>query len=90
MFSFITLNWRGRPLTSIRTIVELIAATATKTGLTIPSRSTTPPNTGKVGVKISDAETRNAIPLDPTRLASATGTTPSAPHETTNQIRGGP
>ena len=35
MFSFITLNWRGRPLTSIRTIVELIAATTTKTGLTI-------------------------------------------------------
>ena len=30
MFSFITLNWRGRPLTSIRTIVELIAATTPK------------------------------------------------------------
>ena len=25
MFSFITENWRGRPLTDIRTIVELIA-----------------------------------------------------------------
>jgi hypothetical protein len=35
MFSFITMNWRGRPLTSLRTIIELISATATSTGLTI-------------------------------------------------------
>ncbi|MGH9054870.1 MAG: ISAzo13 family transposase, partial [Acidimicrobiales bacterium] len=35
MFSFITMNWRGRPLTSLRTIIELISATTTKTGLTI-------------------------------------------------------
>lgn len=35
LFSFISLNWRGRPLTSIRVIVELIAATTTKTGLTV-------------------------------------------------------
>ena len=25
MFSFITMNWRGRPLTSLRTIIELIS-----------------------------------------------------------------
>ena len=30
MFSFITMNWRGRPLLSYRTIVELISATETK------------------------------------------------------------
>ena len=35
MFSFITINWRGRPLVSYRTIVELIAATATTKGLRI-------------------------------------------------------
>ncbi len=35
MFSFITMNWRGRPLTSLRTIIELISATTTSTGLTI-------------------------------------------------------
>ena len=29
LFSFISMNWRGRPLTSIRTIIELIAATTT-------------------------------------------------------------
>jgi hypothetical protein len=35
MFSFITINWRGKPLTSYRTIVELAAATTTETGLRI-------------------------------------------------------
>ncbi|MGH9041609.1 MAG: ISAzo13 family transposase [Acidimicrobiia bacterium] len=35
MFSFITINWRGKPLTSYRTIVELAAGTTTDTGLRI-------------------------------------------------------
>ncbi len=35
LFSQITLNWRGRPLTSHQIIVELIGATSTATGLTI-------------------------------------------------------
>lgn len=38
LFSFITMNWRGRPLTSYRTIVKLIASTQTKTGLTVKVR----------------------------------------------------
>ena len=38
LFSFITTNWRGKPLTSYKTIVELIAATRTKTGLTVKVR----------------------------------------------------
>jgi hypothetical protein len=33
MFSFISMNWRGKPLTTHRVIVELIAATTTQTGL---------------------------------------------------------
>jgi hypothetical protein len=35
MFSYISQNWRGKPLVSIETIVSLIAATKTKKGLTI-------------------------------------------------------
>ncbi len=35
MFSFITMNWRGQPLTSIYTVVNLISATTTQAGLTI-------------------------------------------------------
>jgi Rhodopirellula transposase DDE domain len=33
MFSFVSLNWRGRPLESLEMIVSLIAATQTSTGL---------------------------------------------------------
>ncbi len=35
MFSFITMNWRGKPLAFLRTVIELIGATTTSTGLTI-------------------------------------------------------
>jgi hypothetical protein len=35
LFCRITQNWRGRPLTDRATVVELIAATKTKTGLTV-------------------------------------------------------
>ena len=35
LFSFITINWRGKPLTSYRTIVELAAATTTQGGLRV-------------------------------------------------------
>jgi len=35
MFSFISINWRGRPLISHQVIVQLIASTKTETGLTI-------------------------------------------------------
>jgi len=35
MFSFITINWSGKPLRSYRTFVQLIAATTTDTGLKV-------------------------------------------------------
>ncbi len=35
LFSFISMNWRGKPLTTYRTVVELIAATTTATGLRV-------------------------------------------------------
>jgi hypothetical protein len=38
LFSFITQNWRGKPLVTHQVIVNLIAATTTKTGLTVRSR----------------------------------------------------
>jgi hypothetical protein len=60
MFSFITMNWRGRPLTSLRTIIELISATGTATGLTIQAAHDS--NWYPTGVKISDAELA-AVPL---------------------------
>jgi len=35
LFSFISMNWRGKPLTTYRTVVELIGATTTTTGLKV-------------------------------------------------------
>jgi hypothetical protein len=60
MFSFISMNWRGRPLVSYRTIIELISATTTGSGLTI--RAEEDRNFYKTGTKISDAELA-AVPL---------------------------
>src|SRR5450755_1127077 len=40
MFSFISKNWRGRPLVSYQTIVDLIANTRTTTGLKIKAKLT--------------------------------------------------
>jgi Rhodopirellula transposase DDE domain len=62
LFSFISLNWRGRPLTDIRTIVELIASTKTKTGLTV--QCAYDPNWYPTGQKISDRDYAT-IPLRP-------------------------
>jgi hypothetical protein len=60
MFSFITMNWRGRPLTDIRTIVELIAATKTKTGLSV--QASYDPEWYPTGVKVTDKDLA-ALPL---------------------------
>jgi transposase len=54
LFSFITLNWRGKPLRSFKTIVQLIAATTTTTGLTV--RAELDKNKYPKGVKTSDAQ----------------------------------
>jgi Rhodopirellula transposase DDE domain len=35
MFSFITLNWRGKPLTTLETVINLIGNTKTRNGLAI-------------------------------------------------------
>jgi Rhodopirellula transposase DDE domain len=38
LFSYISINWRGKPLTSHQVIIDLIAATTTSTGLTVYAR----------------------------------------------------
>ena len=62
MFSFITMNWRGRPLTSLRTIIELISATTTSTGLTV--QAAYDPDWYAKGIRITDTELA-AVPLQP-------------------------
>src|SRR5215471_8357892 len=62
LFSFITINWRGKPLRSYRTIVQLIAATTTDTGLKV--RAELDENKYPKGVKVSDAQLA-AVNLSP-------------------------
>ena len=54
LFSFISQNWRGKPLVSHQVIVNLIAATTTKTGLRV--RAEVDPGTYPKGIKVSDKE----------------------------------
>ena len=54
MFSFITMNWKGKPLVSYETIIKLISGTKTKKGLTVASRLDE--REYNKGVKISDFE----------------------------------
>jgi transposase len=65
LFSFITINWRGRPLTTMRTIIELISATSTSTGLTVMAEYD--PNWYEKGVKITDRQLA-ALPLVPDKF----------------------
>ncbi len=54
LFAQISMNWRGRPLTSHEVIVETIAATTTTTGLTVQAALDT--GTYQKGIKISDKD----------------------------------
>ena len=54
LFCHITQTWRGKPLTSRETVVELIASTTTTTGLTVRCELDT--RDYPKGIKVSDAE----------------------------------
>ena len=54
LFSHISMNWRGRPLTSHEVIVNTIAATRTRTGLHVHAQLDT--DTHPTGVKIPDSQ----------------------------------
>lgn len=54
MFSYISQNWRGRPLVSIETIINLIGATTTRSGLKINTAVDT--NEYAKGIKVTNAE----------------------------------
>jgi hypothetical protein len=76
LFFFISQNWRARPLVSYRTIVELISATTTKTGLTVRCEL----DTGQSPRALSSPTLR--WPSSTSNMLSFTvsGTTPSRRH----------
>jgi hypothetical protein len=60
LFSYISINWRAKPLTSYQVVIDLIAATTTSTGLKVYARLDT--NTYQTKLKVPDAEI-NAVNL---------------------------
>ena len=54
LFSFISINWRAKPLVSRQTIISLIATTTTRSGLTVHARLDE--RNYPKGIKISDAQ----------------------------------
>lgn len=54
MFSFISLNWQGKPLVSYETVINLIGSTRTATGLQVKAKLDT--RYYEAGVKITDEE----------------------------------
>ena len=54
MFSYISMNWRGRPLVSYETVLNLIGSTRTRTGLRVKAKLDR--RVYKTGVKISDEQ----------------------------------
>jgi hypothetical protein len=92
LFSHISMNWRGRPLTSHDVIINTIAATTTRTGLRVHAQLDT--DTYQTGVKISDEQlagipitrhewhgdwnyTLHPTPTDPRPAEPATDSTPT-------------
>jgi len=64
MFSFISINWKGKPLVDYQTVVNLIGSTRTRTGLRI--KVNLDPATYETGEKISD-EQMDRVHLKPHR-----------------------
>ncbi|MDR2086472.1 MAG: ISAzo13 family transposase, partial [Dysgonamonadaceae bacterium] len=54
LFSYISINWRGKPLTSLSVIIGLINGTKTQNGLTVKAQLDS--NVYKTGIKINDEE----------------------------------
>jgi hypothetical protein len=61
LFSQITVNWRGRPLTTYQTIVSLISNTTTQTGLVVQCELD--PNDYPTKIKLTDQQ-KKAIPIE--------------------------
>jgi Rhodopirellula transposase DDE domain len=59
LFSHITMNWRGRPLTSHEVVVATIAATTTRTGLRV--QAVLDEGTYPTGLRITDRQMRTVL-----------------------------
>jgi len=103
LFSHITMNWRGRPLTSHDVVINSIAATTTRTGLTV--QAGLDDGTYPTGVKVSNAQmaalpisrhpfhgdwnyTLHPAPRPPAATATAPGDQPGHPEPALPELTG--
>jgi len=54
LFSYISINWRAKPLTSLAVVLELISHTTTKSGLTV--KAVADMNNYTTGIKVTNKE----------------------------------
>src|SRR5690348_15880499 len=82
LFSFISMNWRAKPLVSYRVIVDLITATTTETGLSV--RCELDPTPYATGVSFQTPRWQQSTSSVTPSMAN--GTTPSSPKHSLPQI----
>ena len=54
LFSFISINWRAKPLTSLEVVLELISHTSTQQGLVVTALKDS--NVYPTGLKVTEEE----------------------------------
>ncbi len=62
LFSYISKNWRGKPLIDLETMFNLISNTTTKTGLTVSA--VLDQNDYQTDIKVSDEQMENVNYID--------------------------
>ncbi|MGH9205593.1 MAG: ISAzo13 family transposase [Acidimicrobiales bacterium] len=61
LFSYISINWRARPLTSMETVIELISCTTTAGGLTVTAVADTNAYPTKIPVPNAELQALNLV-----------------------------
>jgi hypothetical protein len=61
LFSYISINWRARPLTSMQTVIELISSTTTTGGLTVTAVVDTNAYPTKISVSDQEVQALNLV-----------------------------
>ncbi len=62
LFSYISINWRARPLISMETVIELISSTTTSAGLTIAAQVDTNCYPTKLTVSAAEMQALHLVP----------------------------
>jgi hypothetical protein len=61
LFSYISINWRARPLTSMETVIALISSTTTTGGLTVTAVVDTNPYPTRIRISNKELKTLHLV-----------------------------